>query len=1170
MSDFALTPAQHAAVYTRGRSVLVSAAAGSGKTKVLTERLMAYLTDPDDPKDIDSFLIITFTRAAAAELRSRIMGELGKRLAEDPGNRRLQRQSNLCYRARICTIDSFCCDLLRENCHLLGLSPDFTVLEADRTDVLKQRALERVLEKAYADISRQSGFADLADTVGAGRDDRRLVEIIMSVYEQTQSHAYPEKWMEEQRSLLDISGISDAGETVWGRYLIERAHDTALYWANALDCLLTDISSADDICRAYAGSISESAGALRRLISASKDGWDALRGALPIPFPRLGALRGSSDPELSDHVKAVRDACKKAIGELEEQFVSPSDAALSDILAVKPSMEALLDITAEFSREYAAEKMRAGGLDFSDAEHFAVRLLADPETGKPTRLAAGLSERFTEIMVDEYQDVNAVQDLLFTSVSRGGNNMFLVGDIKQSIYRFRLADPTIFLSKYLSYKDIGDAGDSEPVRILLSQNFRSRASVLGAVNHVFENVMSTKLGELDYDDSAHLICGACYPEEGERKVELCVIDASSDEDESVNRTELEAGLIARRIKALVSGGTMISDSGSMHPAGYGDIVILMRAPNSCGGIYRRVLANAGIPVLAQQGGGFFETAEIQTVTNLLAVIDNPHQDIPLTSVLSSPIYGFTPDDLSAVRASEKDCDFFDALTCAAKNDEKCAKFLDELAEMRSISAEMPTDVFLRHIYGRLHLPSRFSVMPGGEIRKSNLDRLFECARKFESGGYRGLFRFVTWLRRMAENGQEPELGAPSRSGAVRIMSIHQSKGLEFPIVFLADTARRFNRLSLRSTVLVHPELGLGPTLTDAARGLEYPTAARSAVAAKLDTEGLSEEMRLLYVAMTRAKERLFISCAVSDAEKTIAKLRGSLSSPLSPEILAGAMSPAHWLIHTALLDDSPILLDVVSPHAVRDIPSAPAAPEDETDVPEDEYLGDLGRMLDFVYPYSAAVTLPSKITATEIKRIEDTYADPDSVSVAGMPPSVFRSAAHISLTGAEKGTATHILLQHIDLAKTLSEADVRAELAQLVGKGFMTSQQADAVNAADIVGFFRSEAGRLLLSADRLRREFSFSLLCPADRWFDSPEGEQVLLQGVIDCLIEKDGQLIILDYKTDRISRDEVSGRAAHYAPQVRTYAEAAERITGLKVSRGILYFLHCGVTAEISLKRQ
>ena len=1171
MSRFDLTRDQKNAVCARSSSLLVSAAAGSGKTRVLTERLMAYVTDKNEPKDIASFLIITYTRAAAAELRSRILDELSRRSAEEPENRRLRRQVTLCYRAQIGTIHSFCTQILREYCHKLGLTPDFRVGDEDKCSELKEKALEKALDSAYERIGEDSDFAALVESVGVGRDDSRLASAVLELHGKMQSHPYPEKWAALQLAALDVSGLSDANETVWGRELTESARKTALYWAERLERIWADLCANDTenapIINAYGESLGETMDALRVFIRALDLGWDRAGAALPIPFTRLKPLKNYDFEERKASLVLAREGCKEACKGLCAVFDSHSEKLLDELEFTAPAMRALIKLTLETDKLFSEEKRRLNLLDFSDLEHFAVKLLCEPETNEATQTAKDISRRYTEIMVDEYQDVNAVQDLIFRCVSRGENNIFMVGDVKQSIYRFRLADPSIFIKKYHEFKEFVSTEASEPQKILLQSNFRSDRNILAACNHVFRNTMSESLGEISYDkDAALMPPEEAPPPRGKTEIAIAAVPLAEDGEERPDKTYLEAKMVARQIRTLVDNSEMILDNGSERPVRYSDIAILLRSPNTAGAAFRRALSEENVPVFAEQGGGFFVSPEIQIVRAFLTVIDNPHRDIPLASVLSSPVFGFTADELSEVRAADRDSDFFTALTKLADTYDKCRAFLETLSELRALSEDIGVYELLCLMYSRLELPAVFAAS-AGSYASGSLMLLLEYAAKFEENGYRGLFGFLKQLKRMEERGEEPVVSAGGSGNAVAIMSIHKSKGLEFPVVFLSNTSRQFNKMDLRSPVLIHPELGLGCKRTDTERGIEYPTLARRAIASQLNSEMLSEEMRVLYVAMTRAKERLYISCASKDPEALITKLSENLSSPINPEILKSLPSMAHWLISAALIENGGLItIRTETPDSGEEqVLSETEIPIREIKTPDLLALNEIRRAFDWRYPFERSVALPSKLTATSLPQEEED----DGETVTKECTHIFRlpdfAGDERPLTGSERGTATHIVMQFIDFAKTGTLSEIESEVQRIKALGQLTERQARAVDCASILGFFVSGTGKRIKSADKVHREKRFSLLCPAGVFFPNGGNESVLLQGVVDCCIEEQGVLTVIDYKTDYATQETLSDLTEHYRKQLLAYAYAMSRILGKPVSSCLLCFLRAGLVSEI-----
>ena len=1160
MSGFHPTDAQREAITAEGSALLVSAGAGSGKTKVLTERLMRIVTAPEGAADVDQFLIITFTRAAAAELRGRIMTELSSALAADPGNRRLRAQSALCSRAQIGTIHSFCSSLLREFSQAAGLDPDFKVMDDDRAAAMKRAALERTLELCYENSAEHPGFLELADTVGAGRDDSALAALLLALHARMQCHARPERWAHEQIALL-TEERADAGETPWGRELMEQASFTVGYWCRVYERLLQELAPCADLAAKYTDSLAETWDAMRELSRCLGLGWERARACLPIPFPALKALRNPSDPALAKRVKDAKNACKKAMDALAQKLSDPSQKLLADLKLTAPAMSALLELALLFDREYARDKRRASLVDYSDLEHEAARILTD-EDGRPSALARQVSLRYREIMVDEYQDVSQVQDEIFFAVSREGKNLFLVGDVKQSIYRFRLADPKIFTKKYEAWAESGAPGR----RILLRENFRSHQEILDGANAVFARCMSRELGDVDYDENAALICGNGLS--GAEKPELMLLDLpESDGEQAPDALALEAEMVAEKIRALMGSGLTLSGG---RPLQYGDIAILLRTSSRSAGVFRRVLTRLGLPVAAGQGGGFYSSVEISAVMSMLAILDDPHQDIPLMAVLRSPAFDFSADELSAIRAEDPNSDYFSALRQRARHDARCAAFLELLSGLRSVAPDLPTAELVWQVIERLDLLPLCSAMSEGSVRRTRLMTLAELATRFEASGYRGLHRFVLWLADQAARENEPSLGAESGS-AIHILTVHKSKGLQFPVVFLCDCAHNFNKSDMTERVLIHPELGLGPKVTNLRKHIEYPTLARRAIAARLERETLSEEMRLLYVALTRAEERLYMTAAVKGLQKKLETARSELTDPLEPAKLLKARSMVDWLIPAVLSDGGRTLRMTI--HAPEECEAAVDAAAEQGPV-EAETLRLLERQLSFRYPHAGAEALPSKLTATELKERGDDAQDDDAASLLPAARRSFRLPDLEGLdrpaTGAERGTATHLVLQHIALDRTGSEEEIRAEVARLREAQFLSGREAEAVDLRAIRRLFASPLGQRILHADAVRREFRFSLLCPACELLPTDERDEILLQGAIDCFLEEQGALTIIDYKTDYIADEEaLEEKRRRYTPQLQAYAAALSRICGKPVRESVLYFLSVGQERRVPPKK-
>mgnify|MGYP002797650490 CR=1 FL=1 len=1183
---FALTEEQSRAVHDRGGGLLVSAAAGSGKTRVLVERLLDRVTR--EGLDLDRFLVITYTKAAAAELRTRIAQELSSRLAENPGDRHLRRQSTLVYRAQISTIHAFCSTLLREEGHRLDLDPDFRLCDEGETQVLMAQVLEDVLEEQYEGIEPDSPFAVLVDTLSAGRDDSRLAQIVLDVFGRIQSHPDPAGWLADQSRLWELDGVTDAGDTPWGALLLA---DARRQGERCLELLLRalELTGRDSVLsQNYGPSLSQSIQGVRALLAA--DSWDGVYRALPVEFPAAGRKKGVEDLEAAERVKGLRTRCKKQMDKLFEDLGGDSGQLLADLALARPAVRGLMELTARFQEDYAREKARRGVLDFSDLEHLALRLLTQDGDGGPGPLARYWSGRFAEVMVDEYQDTNQVQNAIFTAVSDGGRKLFMVGDVKQSIYRFRLADPTIFLDKYRRFKPWDQAAEGEERTVVLTRNFRSRPEVLEGTNDLFQNIMSTEFGELDYTQDQALAPGAAFPPEGDWRVELDLEDLSflgdQEEGERADKNLLEARWAARRIRELLDGELMLTEGSGQRRAEPSDVLLLLRSPGAVLHHYIRALNEAGLPWSAEGGEDFFASTEINVALSLLQIVDNPRQDVALIAALRSAVYGFSGDQLALLRA-EGEGDFYSAVVQAAgRGDQACRDFLTELEELRFGAGDRTCRQLIWHIYERTNLLGLFGAMPGGQERQDNLLSLYALAGELEDSGCRSLFQFLLRLERIRSAGGKFSAASSAQEGeGVSILSIHRSKGLECPVVLVCGLSRRFNRDDLMRPVLFHAQLGVGPKGLDRERMVEYPTLARKAVARKLEREMMAEELRLLYVAMTRAKEKLILSIPLRRGAEELEKLGEDLSVPPSPMALERQQSVGGWvLLHALARPEASALrsmagLPEVSPGTlgpawdIRWVDGAALAqiPEQRgrfADLPgesETEPEG-LREALAWHYPFSLSSQTPSKLTATQLKGRSLDQETREEAAPAALPPqplSILRPqfvAEGRGLTPAQRGTALHLAMQYLPLDTDTPER-AAAELERLVSGGFLTPQQGAAADPGQLSAFFNSPLGREMASAPVCRREFKFSVLLPAEEFCPGLEpGEEVLLQGVVDAWFETLEGITVVDFKSDRVSRSGAAARGEEYRPQLEAYSRALEEITGKQVVRKALWFFEPG----------
>lgn len=1184
METIQLTSEQEQAVYNRGGSLLVSAAAGSGKTKVLVERLFAHMEE--EHCYVDDFLIITYTKAAAAELRGKIAKELSKRVAAEPNNRHLRQQMFRVYQADIKTVDAFCASLLRENVHLLSsdgndsLTPDFRVLDESESLTMKERVLGRVLEEFYQHLEQENGDAALlAQTLGAGRDDRMLETLVLEMHSKIQSHPYPLQWLaQQQENWRDLP--EHLSDSAYGRVIMDDTVRRALFWADCLERAVAEMEPCPAVAAAYGDRFLEVAEELRTYELAAQKGWEAMGQVQPV-FRRMGSVRGEENAYYKERAKTVLDQCKKDLKKMTAIYAQPEEEYLEDLQAMAPAMLALLQLTENFTQAYQKEKLRRNAMDFSDQEHFAIAILLQSD-GTPTPLAKQLSTRYREIMVDEYQDTNAVQNCIFNAISREGKNLFVVGDVKQSIYRFRLADPTIFLEKYLSYAPVEKAEEGEPRKVLLSRNFRSRKEVLDTTNFVFENIMSQQMGEMDYGEEERLNFGAAYyaPREGV-ETEFHLVSVVNTEEENFDRQETEARFVAGQIRKMLDEGFPVQDGDEIRSVKAEDIVILMRSPRARQMSFTEALKRENIPCSTSENESLFATMEIAVVFSLLQIIDNPRQDIPLISVLRSPLFGFTPDRLAQIRTLCPTGDYYDAL-CADTSSDSVA-FCQMLQELRVLSHDLAVDRLVWEIYSRLHVQAVFGAMEGGRQRKDNLTAFYTYASRQAAAGQKSVFDFVAQLNRLLESGEAPLLHTQTSSGGVQIMSIHKSKGLEFPVVFLCDMQKTFNKEDSKRPVLVHPTLGLGTERVEPERRIRYDTISKTAVAKQMERESLAEEMRILYVAMTRAKEKLIIVDCMKSAYKHMRDLISLTDLPVPPEAVGRVRCPGDWILLPLLNSYEAGIIHQwanMEPHQLHKTYGGwkvrlwenpvPASQDGETAGEEQEVqsvpdLSDLRRP----YAHSAACTVPSKVTATQLKgreldeEIAQGSASPHLRRVSIGAPRFLQEERKLS--AAERGTAMHLAMQYLDFS---AQADSPEEqVRRLQERRLLTEQQAQAVDCRKLTAFLHSPLAQRIRGAQHVWREYPFALLLPAPLYDPSMDpAEQMLLQGVVDCCFEVPGGLAIVDFKTDRIRPGQEEERAEVYRPQLTAYAQAISRIFEKPVLEQILYFF--ATETEISLK--
>jgi len=1177
MAKLKLTPQQQSVVDHRGDALLVSAAAGSGKTKVLVDRLLQMVCDNYDPCNIDDFLIITYTEAAASELRGKIIKAIGSMLANDPANKHLRKQLTRIYSAQISTVHSFCAGLLRNYAYMLDIPSDFRIGDQNECRQLQTRAMDDILSSAYEELDKHPEVRKLFESIGYGRNDRKTVSLILEAYQKVQCHPDPDSWMEACRQMISCDGANSVSDTVWGKYLLKDM-SSFLHQQTARMERARNKLPGSGMLEAYIPVFDDNIALLKRL--AEDLSWDRCC-TTKIDFGKLPSVRNCEDANLKAEVSSVRKSCKKYLETKLASFTETDSEALADLKCCTEPLLGLLHLVKEFDSRFSKLKRQQRILDFNDLEHMTIRLLVDKYTNRPRAVAKEIAQRYRQIMVDEYQDSNQVQDTIFRAISKDGKNLFMVGDVKQSIYSFRLADPGIFLEKYHRYTAQSENHAVEPRKILLSMNFRSGREVIDAINHVFYAVMSEDVGGLTYGDDESLKTSREYADLGEPAVELhCINVSKDDEDEqSAGKLETEAAFTAKRIRELLDGEHYIPDGESLRRIQPEDIVILMRSVASNAPAYRDALAKQGILSFCERSGDIFTPSEVSVLLAWLRIVDNPHQDIPLVTAMASPLGGFSADEIAQIRIASKYTDLYDALILCAEQSEKHANFLHKLSMLRDAVQWMTLTDLFDFVCSETAAYTVFGAMDDGALRKQNLSSLRDLCHKASGIGIRDLGGYLRYIDSMIENGAKID-SAVSASSGVTIMSIHKSKGLEFPVVFLCDLSRRFNTEDLRSAVLMDQDLFIGSNIVDKNLMIQYPSIARRAISIKKKHDLLSEELRILYVGMTRAKDRLIMTYCSSNLESQIAAASLDTSSPVQSCVAGTVSCPGQWILLSAALrpeasaifggGPETVILDEKSWLIRYHEGCSDTAPNDKK-AKEDKQAAVLTDTTVALHKYSfdPFTQIPTKLTATQIKgRLLDSELDEGNVTAGRSKPHITARSHFLGekkLTAAEKGTAMHLFMQYCCYEKCLTEEGIEEEISRLLKNAYLTQQQAEAINCKKILQFFQSQPGRLVTSDAEIHREFKFSVMVDSGRYFAGCSGDEIMLQGVVDCFIVKDGEIYVMDFKTDRVTPGKEEERTEFYRPQLTAYREALERIYGLPVTKCFVYFFETGKTCTL-----
>ena len=1168
-----LTKQQEMAVKNRGGKLLVSAAAGSGKTKVLVDRLMSYLEDPVDPANLNDFLIITYTKAAAAELRGKIAAKLSDKIAEFPENRHLQQQMQRLYLAKISTVHSFCADILREYAYRLDISPDFRVADENECMEVQHQAMECVLNDAYERAGEDPAFCAFVDTQGFGRDDRLIPEILLKVYNSAKCHLKPNGWLDWCLEAFNTEEVTDAGDTVWGRFLIDDLHSFLDQQIAALKACIYKALDADEMEKPSL-LLKDTVVQLERLRASKR--WDDIVRYRQIDYGRLIFSKKCTDALLAERIKAVRGACKSALDKKLRAFSDDSRQVLLDLGHAHIAAKGLVDLVKRFEEEFARRKKARKILDFGDLEHKMLDLLIGKGRSGPTSLAYEIGERFREIMVDEYQDSNEVQDAIFHALTLRKQNCFMVGDVKQSIYQFRLADPGIFLDKYNQYQNPEDAEPGEGRKILLSKNFRSGNGVISAVNDVFTCCMSQEVGGLEYGDDEQLREGVLHRELPDPEIELYALQVQQDTYAE------ESAFVADRILQMLDGKHLVRDRENLRPIIPDDIVILLRSPGSVGAEFCYALEQRGIRCTMGGGGDLLQTEEVSVLRSILQIISNPLQDIPLIAALASRVFAFTADELAQIRGAKRYGSYYNAVKQSGLV--KAVKFIDDLAYLRKAARIYNLPQLIQQVFLRTRLDSIFASLPDGEQKTENLHVFCQFAANYDSSGGKDLERFLDHLTVLEKKGLNS--GSEQRvAGAVTVMSIHKSKGLEFPVVFLCGLSRGFNHESSKAQVLCDKTLGVGLSCVDTDKRVRYPTIAKRAIVCKMMSDSISEEMRVLYVAMTRPKDRLIMTYAAKSLEGDLQDIALRIDLSGKQLLTSDVDCPGAWVLQTALRRTEAGALFEISGKpeetAVHetcwriavcqgnvDVANTAVSTTEIHDLPE--YAAEVIRNgITFSYDHLQATQIPSKQTATALK---GRYKDQEAAeNCRESRPFLrrFRSPAFMeeSVSGTEYGNAMHAVMQYIRFSCCNNLDGVQAELKRLVNSKLISQKQADAVDAQKIVNLFKNDIGNLMRTTQNVLREFKFSILTQAPDVSAEMKEEQILLQGVVDCaIIEPDG-VTVIDFKTDKVTEQNLPLLLEEYKPQVLAYMDAMQRIYQTNVKAAYLYFFQLEKFIEVTV---
>lgn len=1185
--------------------------------------------------DIDKILIVTFTNAAASEMRERILEAIYKKLEETPEDVNLQRQITLLNKASICTIHSFCLDVIKNNFYEIDTSANFRIGDTAEIELLKNDVLEEIFEQKY--LEEDKGFLKLIETYTGYRGDEKLIELILNIYQYIQSSPFPLEWLHDKVENFNIKEEQDFSETIWGKIMMNHIKEEIKECIIKLEKTKNDTLKFPELEK-YTIVLEEDINHLAYVFQ-NMNSWDTIYRNMNEMTWRKWPIDKKVTIELKNEAKDIRDKIKKQYQNICIKYQSKE--AIQDIRDMYSILKELEKMIIEFSVAFQGKKKEKNMIDFNDIEHFALNILIKKTDGKieETEVAKKYKEKFEEIAVDEYQDSNLVQEYILNSISNQ-KNIFMVGDVKQSIYKFRQARPELFLEKYEKYQLKPQKNTEDGLKIQLFKNFRSRSNILEITNLVFEDIMSKELGDVEYNEEEFLNYGANYPEPEDIKesnfagiAELHVIDlkeekediyqekeqeenekeveVESDENEIEEKVEdavLEAKFVANKIKELIESEYIVYDrKKGYRKVNYKDVCILLRATSKLAPIYEKEISKLDMPVFSDSSATYLDSMEVQTIMALLKVIDNPMQDIPLVTVLRSSIGGFDDNELIQIRLTDKDSTFYEAmikskLSVNQRLKKKIETLLECIEKWKNEEKYLPLYELIWKIYIETGFYHYVGLLPNGNLRQANLKLLFEKAKQYEKASLKGLFNFIHFIDKVRVNSND--MGSAKLIGendnVIRIMSIHKSKGLEFPIVFLCGTGKKFNMQDLNSPILLHQDIGFGMKYIDVEKKIEYDTLSKEAIKIVTKRENISEEMRVLYVALTRAKEKLFITGLSKDFTKAmqekeklldIYKDDGAYKKKINYKLIEKYTSYLDWLeliylyhkdtianmiqLHTHKKED--ILKECKETNTEEiNLETIIQKERDKISQEEKEKLKQTIReLLEWKYEYIESSNIPTKTSVTKLKQIEE--KDTDMIETVDMNDLIDNNKTekivekveltyvpkfmeeNKKLTPMQKGTLLHLCVQKLDEKKEYTEDDLKTFVKKLYEKNIITEVEKDSIDIKILQKYVQSELYRELQNAKKIGKEIPFYINVPAKTIYpEADEKEKILVQGIIDLYyIDKNDNLILVDYKTDYMKPGEEIALEEKYKVQLDLYTKALEEALGRKVDKAMIYHL-------------